>query len=159
MGVIDDAIALERRAEENYRQAAQKTSDPGAAKVLGLLADEEAAHAAALAAAEDEPVAGPDLLEAARTWIRGAVEGGAATLSGDSDLLVVLRRALDIERMTEAFYREQGERAGDRRATALFTRLAEIEKSHFLFVSSLIEYYDRPNAWVEDAEFGLRPEY
>ena len=26
-------------------------------------------------------------------------------------------------------------------------------------VSSLVEYYNRPNEWVESAEFGLRPDY
>ena len=159
MGLIDDAIALERRAEKNYRQAAEETLDVGAAKILGLLADEEAHHVEALAAGKREPIAGPDLLEAARTWVRGAIEGGATRLSPDAGLLDVLRRALDIEQMTEAFYREQGTHVGDERAKALFARLAEIEKLHFLFVSSLVEYYDRPNVWVEDAEFGLRPEY
>jgi hypothetical protein len=38
-------------------------------------------------------------------------------------------------------------------------QLTAIEKGHFLFVSSLVEYYDRPAEWVESAEFGLRDEY
>ena len=42
---------------------------------------------------------------------------------------------------------------------AWIERLAQIEKGHFLFVSSLVDYYDRPTEWVESAEFGLREEY
>ncbi len=31
-----------------------------------------------------------------------------------------------------------------------------IERERFLFVTSLVEYYNRPNEWVEDAEFDIR---
>jgi rubrerythrin len=71
----------------------------------------------------------------------------------------VLQRALEIERATEVFYREKGEGSDDRSIADLFSRLAAIENVHYLFVSSLLEYFDRPAEWVESAEFGLRDEY
>ena len=101
---------------------------------------------------------GRNLIEAARAWVRGAVEGGGA-LSSDTGLLPALRRAMDSERATEAFYRTQGATADDSRVRALFATLADAEADHYRFVSSLVEYYNRPNEWVESAEFGLRPEY
>jgi rubrerythrin len=160
MGIIDDAIALETRAEDIYRNAAKTTPDLGARKILELLADEEAQHAGALREmGEAKELRGPNLTAAAREWVRGAVEGGEATISSDAGLIEVLRRAMDIEQTTEAFYREHGKEATDPRVVGLFAKLAEIENEHFHFVSSLVEYYDRPNEWIESAEFGLRPEY
>jgi rubrerythrin len=160
MRLIDDAIELERRAEESYRNAAKKTSDSGAKKILDLLADEEAKHAAALREVDEvKDLRGPSLIEAAKEWVRGVVEGGVSTISSDTSLLDVLRRAMEIERATEAFYREHGKEATDPRVVGLFAKLAEIENEHFHFVSSLVEYYDRPNEWIESAEFGLRDEY
>jgi rubrerythrin len=160
MGLIDEAIALEERAETNYRSAAETTSDPSAARVLTLLADEEANHADALRTMNVGSVqAGASLIEAAKDWIGGAIEGGVGSISTDAGLLDVLRRAMEIERTTEAFYRERATATESAEIRALFDRLAGIEKGHYLFVGSLIEYYDRPNEWVESAEFGLRDAY
>ncbi len=160
MGLIDEAIALEERAETNYRAAAETTTDPSAAKILTLLADEEAQHANALRTMNAGSVqASTSLVDAAMDWIGGKVEGGAGAISTDAALLDVLRSAMEIERATEVFYREQGAASDSSEIRVLFERLAEIEKGHFLFVSSLVEYYDRPNEWVESAEFGLRGEY
>ena len=160
MGVIDDAVRLEEKAEKNYRQAADRAQNPSATKLLVLLADAEAGHAMVLRhldAAKD--LKGPDLVAAASAWVRGAVEGGANTLSRDGGLLDLLRRGMDLERQTEAFYREHAEGADDVRVARLLGELAQVEHSHYVLVSSLVEYYNRPNEWVESAEFGLRPDY
>jgi len=160
MGLIDEAIALEERAETNYRSAAETTTDESAAKLLTLLAGEEAQHANALRVMNVGLVGGSDsLIESARDWIGGVIEGAAGTMSTDSGLRNVLQSAMDIEQATETFYREKGEAAEDRAIAELFSRLAAIEKTHYLLVSSLVEYYERPEEWVESAEFGLRDEY
>lgn len=160
MGLIDEAIALEERAETNYRAAAETTSDKTAAKILGLLAEEEAKHADALRTMNAGSLqANVSLIDVAKDWIGGTIEGGSGTMSTDAGLLHVLRSALEIERATERFYRERGAEADSAEIRALFDRLAKIEKGHYLFVSSLVEYYDRPSEWVESAEFGLRAEY
>jgi len=158
--IIEQAIHLETIAEANYREAAQTTSDPSAAKILEFLADEEGQHARILRGMDDVVgLTGSDLIKAAKSWIRGVVEGSAQAISSDADLLAVLRRATTIEQMTEAFYREHAATAEDASVVSLFTTLANIEKSHFLLVGSLVEYFDRPNEWIESAEFGLRNEY
>lgn len=160
MGLIDEAIALEERAETNYRAAAETTSDPSAARVLGLLADEEASHANALRTMNAGSVqADLSLIDVVKDWIGGAIEGGVGSISTDAGLRDVLQQAMEIEKATEAFYREQGALSKENEIRVLFDRLATIEKGHYLFVGSLVEYYDRPAEWVESAEFGLRPEY
>ena len=158
--IIEQAIQLEKKAETTYREAAQVTSDPSAAKVLTFFADEEAQHAETLRKMENEVgVEGLNLLQSAQDWIRGVVEGSASTISPDAELLAVLRRAMTIEQQTEAFYREQLAIVDDEAVGELFTRLADAEKEHFLLVGSFVEYFDRPNEWVESAEFGQRDEY
>ena len=160
MGLIDEAIALEERAETNYRAAGETTSDPSAKKILTLLADEEAGHADALRTMNTGSLqADSSLVDLAKDWIGGAIEGGVGSISTDAALLEVLHSAMEIERATEAFYRERGAVSDNKEIRVLFDRLAKTEKGHFLFVSSLVEYYDRPNEWVESAEFGLRAEY
>ena len=160
MGLIDEAIALEERAEANYRAAKETTSDPSAAKILALLADEEASHANVLRTMNAGSLqADSSLVDVAMDWIGGVIEGGAGSMSTDAALRDVLRQALEMEKATETFYREQGAASDSQEIRALFGRLATIEKGHCVFVSSLVEYYDRPAEWVESAEFGLRDEY
>ncbi len=160
MGVIHDAVHLEEKAERMYHEAAAHTEDRSAKILLGLLADAEAGHAAALRDFTDVKTdEGPDLLAAARAWIHGAVEGNAPALSPDSRVLDVLRKAMDLERETETFYEHHAQRATDIRVAELLGKLAKIERGHYALVSSLVEYYNRPNEWVESAEFGVRPDY
>jgi rubrerythrin len=160
MGVIQDAVHLEEKAERAYREAAGRTQDRGAKLLLGLLADAEAAHAKALRDWSDvQGLKGPDLVAAATSWVHGAVEGGTGALSADSHLLDVLRRAMGLERETETFYLHHAERAADVRVAQFLGDLARIEKGHYLLVSSLLEYFNRPKEWVESAEFGLRLDY
>jgi rubrerythrin len=99
------------------------------------------------------------LIDAGKDWIGGVIEGAGGAISTDAALRDVLRQAMEIERATETFYQEQGEGSDDRAIADLFSRLAAVEKVHYLFVSSLIEYFDRPSEWVESAEFGVRDEY
>ena len=158
--IIEQAIHLEEAARDNYREAAQATSDPSAAKILEFLADEEDGHAKSLRAMTDVSVEkGSDVLQSAKDWIRGVVEGGATAISSDAGLLSSLRRALTIEQTTESFYRDHANTAEDVSVKELFAQLADVEKQHFLLVGSLVEYFDRPNEWVESAEFGLRNDY
>jgi rubrerythrin len=160
MSLVQRAIELEKRAEDTYRNAQLETSDPGAKRILGLLADEEAKHAKVLREmGEAKDVSGPNLVEEAKKWVTSNVEGGSMGISPDASLVELLRRGMDVERTTEEFYRSHVDEAEDERQAALFDRLADIEREHFQFVSSLVEYYNRPKEWVEDAEFGLRPEY
>ena len=158
--IIEQAIHLEATAEANYREAALQTTDPSAGAILEVLADEEAEHAKTLRGMSDVAnLGGSDLLEEAKTWVRGVVEGGLQSISADADLPSVLRRAMDIEQMTESFYRENAAAAENAAVVDLFTTLADIERAHFVLVGSLLEYFDRPNEWIESAEFGLRDEY
>jgi len=99
------------------------------------------------------------LIEAAKDWVGGGIEGGVGSISTDTGLLDVLRKAMEIERTTETFYRERAAASDSAEIRTLFERLSRIEKAHYLLVGSLIEYYDRPNEWIESAEFGLRAEY
>jgi rubrerythrin len=158
--IIQQAIHLENTAETHYREAAKRTSDSSAAHILRLLADEEARHAGVLRGMNHVThLKQSRLLDQAATWIHGVVEGGLPAISSDADLVEVLRRAMDIEQMTESFYREHAAAAEDHAIADLFEALGDIEKGHFLLVGSLVEYFSRPSEWVESAEFGLRSEY
>ncbi len=162
MSVLDDAISLEQRAMQFYYQTKDQVSDPSAKKILELLADEERKHAAALNAMKTGDygnLEAPALLKEVHGLVEGAVNEGQSSISTDASMRDVLQRAMEIEQTTERFYREHAGEKDDQKRRELFEHLADQEAEHYLLVSSLVEYFDRPVEWVESAEFGLRPEY
>lgn len=163
MSILGQAIELEERAETFYLSSKKGVEDRGALTILDLLAAEERKHANALravASGEQAPAEDieSDLLGEARTLIAASVEGGAVAVFSDASMEEILRTAMEIEQSTQAFYREHAEEAATQAARELLVDLAEREQQHYLLVSSLAEYFARPQAWVEAAEFGLRPD-
>jgi rubrerythrin len=162
MSVLDDAISLEQRAMQFYYQTKDQVSDPSAKKILELLADEERKHAAALNAMKTGDygnLEAPALLKEVRGLVEGAVQNGQAVIASDASMRGILQRAMEVEQTTERFYREHAGTKDDQKQRELFEHLADQEAEHYLLVSSLVEFFDRPVEWVESAEFGLRPEY
>lgn len=162
MTILDDAIGLEERARAYYTAAVGRVSDPSGKKILDLLAKEEALHAEALAEMKNGSygeLADSPLLQDVRGLVEGAVKEGKNAISSDGTLREILQKAMEIEQATRRFYEEKAASADDDKVKDLFTKLARQETSHYLLVSSLAEYFDRPAEWVESAEFGLRSEY
>jgi len=162
MTILDDAIGLEERARAYYAEAAGRMTDPSGKKILDLLTKEEALHAEALAKMKDGSygeLAGSTLLQDVRGLVEGAVKEGRDAISSDGSLREILQKAMETERATKRFYEEKAASTDDEKVKDLFSKLARQEASHYLLVSSLAEYFDRPAEWVESAEFGLRPEY
>jgi len=162
VGLIDDAIGLEERARSYYEEAAGRVDDKSGRKILKLLADEEKRHAAALAEMKDGIYGGLEassLIDEVRGLIEGAVKEGKDAVSTDASLRDILQKAMGIEGATRRFYEEKAASADEEKVKDLFIELAKQETSHYLLVSGLSEYFNRPAEWIESAEFGLRPEY
>ncbi len=162
MTIIDDAIGLEERARSYYADAAGKANDPSGRRILDLLAEEESHHAEALRrlkAGKSGKIGSSSLLNDVKGLVEGAVKEGKDTISFDASLRDILRKAMEIEQATKKFYEEKGAVATDPKERGLFGVLAKQELGHYLLVSGLAEYFDRPAEWVESAEFGLQEEY
>jgi len=162
MTILDDAIGLEERARAYYAEAAGRVTDPSGKKILTLLVNEEKQHAEILTkmkAGSYGELAGSTLLQDIRGLVEGAVKEGKDAISSDGTLREILQKAMETEQATKRFYEEKAASTDDEKVKDLFSKLARQEASHYLLVSSLAEYFDRPAEWVESAEFGLRPEY
>ncbi len=162
MTIIDEAIELEERSLSYYKEAAGRVSDPGGRKILELLAKEEERHISLLSEMKQGgygPLEGLPLIAEVRGLVEGAVKEGRNAIFTDASIREILQKAMEIEQSTRRFYKERRAATDDEKQKELFEVLAEQETGHYLMVSGLVEYFDRPADWVESAEFGLRPEY
>ncbi len=160
--IIDSAIEMEKQTRAYYEEAAGRVNDPSGKKMLELLAKEEKKHSQVLVEMRDGNygnLAASSLIDEVRNLVTEGIGTGRNLISTDISLRGILQKAMEIEQAMLRFYEDKAAIADDAEVKNLFAKLAEQEKEHYLLISSLSEYFDRPAEWVESAEFGLRPEY
>ena len=68
-------------------------------------------------------------------------------------------KILKIEEDSETFYRKMAQDIEDENVKAQILQIADEEHKHFIIINNLIMMVNRPNSWVEDAEFNHLEDY
>jgi rubrerythrin len=68
------------------------------------------------------------------------------------------KMVLEIEKKTEEFYLKHAEEHTDDTKKVLIA-LAKEEHNHVIIIHNIIEFINKPNTWVEDAEFSNMGDY
>ena len=71
----------------------------------------------------------------------------------------VYRQAQEIERRSRVFYEEQADQVSTTSARAILLEIADEEQRHYFLLERIIEFVDRPETWIEDAEFNHLDDY
>ena len=159
MDIYEFAIKMEQDGEQFYRTAARQTRNRGVKRILGLLADDEVKHCSTLKqmrqAAPAQMRETTVLTDAKNVFAQ--MQGHAPNLSGQQTDIYL--QAQEIERLSQQFYQEKAEQVSDPSHRALFGRIAEEERLHFLLLEHVIQFLSRPKVWIENAEFNHLDEY
>lgn len=70
-------------------------------------------------------------------------------------VLDLFKLALKAEKMSENFYREAGERAGDKESKRVLGYLVRVERSHYFIIKSEIDMLDRFPGYYKVEDFHL----
>ena len=154
MNVFDYAMQMEKDGEAYYRELAQKSSDTGLARILIMLADEEVKHYnlfKQMKAGKAEYSEIPILANVKNVFAEMQQKGDAFDFSVEQ--VDFYRKAQDIEKKSEDFYREKAKEITDKDQKEIFLKIADEEKKHFLILEGIIEFVQRPKTWLEDAEW------
>ena len=154
MDIFEFSIQMEHDAEELYRTLASKTEQPGIKKIFTMLADDEVKHAKAVEVLQKkrDPSTEKGSMEEVQT-IFASMKNEVVDGILSKDLLSELRRARDIEKKGKEFYQEQFSKLDTEAGRKLFKSLSRQEEYHFMTVDNLIDMIERPQWWVENAEF------
>ena len=161
MKVFEFAKQMELEGINYYQQQAEKTTKPGFKNILLLLIHEEKKHYMFFEELENNPenakleVLALDKAENIFRQLRKDKEG----FDFSDEEVEVYRKALEIEKRSEKFYRELAEKQKDPKKKQQLLQVAEEEKKHVIMVDGLVEYINRPNEWVEHAMFSQLREY
>ena len=160
MDIFDYAMQMEKDGEELYRDLAQKSGDTGIQHIFNMLADDEVKHYRIFEDMKEEKeheITDTKILTDAKNIFSQLKEEGK--FDYELPQLELYKKAQDLEKKTEDFYREKAEEAEKEYQKEMFLKIAEEEKKHYFLLDNIIEFVSRPQTWLENAEFYHLEEY
>ena len=158
MNVFEYAMQMELDGKAYYEEAAEKMTSPELKKIFMEIAGDEQKHYILFKAMKE----GKD--------VEFIDEDATAILSSAKNIFVSLKEehkdfnfpddaknlwehARDLEKTAEKFYREEADKLDDKKAAAILHKIADEEHRHWVTMENVINFIDRPNQWLEDAEW------
>ena len=160
MDIFDYAMQMEKDGEDYYRQLAQQTENKGLKNILTMLAEEELKHYHAVEKMKTKglQMAQTTILADAKNIFVQMKETGEK-YDFDVKQTALYKKAQDIEKQSEDFYREKANEVEEEYQKGIFLELAEEEKKHYLLLEGIVQFVSRPETWLENAEFYHLEEY
>lgn len=161
MDIFEFAMQMERDGEKYYRELAAKCDDRGLNTILLMLADAEVSHYEVLkkmAKGADPGVTETKLLSNVKN-IFARMNAKGKVFDFDISQVDFYKKACDLEKKSEEFYREKATAAPDSVQREIFEKMATEERQHYVVLSNMIEFISRPNTWLENAEWHHLDEY
>ncbi|HOA40543.1 MAG: ferritin family protein [Halanaerobiales bacterium] len=161
MNIFDFAIEFERELHDYYQEKSKNAPNEYMRKLFAELAAEELKHEQIVLQLRAEKMVEEvesDIKEKARDFFQRMVDELPEMIFPE-DEVEIYKQAVELERKSKEFYLEQAEKADLAHVRRVFKQLAEEERKHQEIMENLAEMLDRPNTWLEDAEWNHMEEY
>jgi rubrerythrin len=161
MDVFNYALQFEKDGEAFYRAGAAEISDPNLADILLFLAGEERKHYRLIKDLKEHTADHPKSIfisDINNVFSRMKAKNERFTAPKDT-VTALLEKAMEIEDDSVTYYRQARSTIDDPQAKDLLALLAKQEEVHYALLSSIIEYYETPHLWLEQAEFNQHTDY
>ena len=160
MDAFSFALQFEKDGEVFYRNLAEKQTQSGIRNICLMLADAERAHYHII-----EQLSRNADIELYETRLLSEVKSIFADMNtADVELselstLKMYETALDFEKKSMDFYLDLAQKENDDTRKEIFNVLGGEEKKHIFLLENLIEFVNRPQTWLENAEWNHLDEY
>jgi len=164
MDIFDYAMKMETDGRDFYLQQVEKAAVPQLKKIWQQMADDELKHYHIFKALRDGEAA--VFNEDTHTPIFAAVknvfeelkaEGTEFSFSGDVEK--AWTEAREVEKKAEIFYREKAGEVDSDEQKHILNRIADEEHKHYVSLDQVIQFLQRPQTWLEDAEWNHIEDY
>ena len=160
MDIFTFAMQFEKDGESYYRELADKQSHAGIREICFMLAEAEAKHYHVIEQlshnVKPKDFETPLLSNAKNVFRTMKVEKQDVSMTSS---LEMYEKALALEKDSLKFYLQQAEKETDSLLKEVFGLLANEEKQHAFLLEAIIEFVNRPQTWLENAEFNHLDEY
>lgn len=159
MSLFSVAMEKERQMQELYQELASKCDNAGLKKVLLMLADQEGNHyhnleKASMKMDDHETELVNDVKE-----IFQEIKRKKDSFNLNMSQLDLYRDVKKFEKLNEEFYREKANETDDPELKQLLNNFADEERKHYMLMCEVVDFVEKPETWVECAEFNHIEEY
>ena len=153
--VFDFALEFEEEHQSFYEDMIEKTENEGLKKVFSDLLEQEKKHVEIVKQLKQEKK-----VEYVESNILPRAKKAFKEISSDlpdnvlpDDQVDIYKKAREMEQRTYDFYSEKAEKAELKYVKEAFKQLAREEKKHENIMNNLVDFVDKPNTWLDDAEW------
>lgn len=160
MDIFEYAMKMELDGMKFYLELAEKASDKGVKKIFEMLASDENKHYNTIKDMQLNELAMPDtpILNDAKNVFEQMDTGEGEWEFPESEI-DLYKEAMRIEEESRDFYSKKSEEMEDPGQREFLVRLAEEEKKHYFLLNNLLTFVQRPQTWIENAEWNHLDEY
>ncbi len=158
MNVFEFAMKMEEDGRTYYLEHAEKAENPALKRVLNEMADDELKHYKIFKAMRNQETA--EYLDNNKTTIIDTVKNVFEALkeenkeyTAQSDFRKIWEVALETEKKAESFYREKADEVDDDNNKRILKKITDEEHNHWVAIENVIQFLDKPNRWLENAEW------
>jgi len=161
MDILNYALQFEKEGEKFYKQEKERVKDKNIAQILQFLAQEERNHYRVIKQLKQDINERPAtiFISSVKNIFSKMVENNEKFIVDNAEIIQVLEKALKIEDDSIKYYQEKSEVVTDVKAREILQILKKEEDIHYSLISSIIEYYEKPKLWLEQAEFSNLEDY
>ncbi|MFP4460843.1 MAG: ferritin family protein [Thermotogota bacterium] len=164
MNIFDFAINFEIENRELYEDCAVKSGNEHLRGVFLRLAEAEKKHENIVRQLKEQKKVDEvetDILSSAKDAFESISKNLEATKNKifPQQQVDVYKKAKEMEVDSYKFYIDKAEETDNPEVEKAFKRLAKEEKKHERIIDSIIEMVNRPNTWLDDAEWNHLEEY
>jgi rubrerythrin len=155
MDLFDHAIQMEKDSYSFYLEAAESLQDTAAQRIMRELAQDEKDHEKALQDMKNgiQTDLETSIARGVKSIFEQMIETESNFLDEDGSITDVLHRGAEIEHMSVELYHGFAEKDQSPHEREFWKKLQKIEEKHEKLLRLTLEYIDKPNIVLENAEF------
>lgn len=161
MDIFEFAMKMEKDGEQFYRELAGNCKIGGLERILILLAENEVEHYNVLKGLKENAsprLTGYTIVKDAKNIFTEMKESNE-TINLEGTGTALYEKAVEIEKKSEAFYREKSAEVESEEVGKVLLQIAEEERRHAYFMENMVIFLSRPRTWIENAEFNHLEDY
>ena len=161
MNIYSFALDMEKDSESYYRELADKCTNKGFKNILTMLANEEKKHQQYVLELQEKNktnyVESTILQEIKNIFVQ--MKENKEDITINISQVELYKRAQELEKKSEEFYKEKANEASIDEEKDILNKLSKEENKHYFLLENIIQFVNRPQTWVENAEFNHLDEY
>ncbi|MEW6015505.1 MAG: ferritin family protein [Candidatus Zixiibacteriota bacterium] len=165
MDIFEFAMKMEQDGQAFYEKMAGQSANAALKNILQDLAHDEVKHYNIFKRFRDGDFsAASEMQSSSKVFQRAKNVFESIAAKKDfkefpTDVVAAWKKAQEIEKKSEDFYREKAASAENEKARKTIMLIADEEHKHWALIENVLQFLERPKQWLEDAEWNNLDRY